>query len=164
MSLTLDAATQSATQRAITEPLFLVEMGFTSLIRFSTRETYSWDGFSWLAAGVELQRPKSDRPVIEVFNESTLFGQTVLTEGTAGRTLRIWLAYGKAAGGYTDPIMIFTGEMGRASIGEYINIQCKRHAPAKSPRFYVNPPTFNHAPKQGQRIETPNGTIVLERN
>jgi hypothetical protein len=148
-----------AIRESITRPLYLVKMGFNTPVRLSSRETQTWDGFTWLEAGIEVTI--SESPTLKIFNENTLFGQAVLSDGTAGRSVEIYQAYGLSSG-YTTPVLKFIGEMGQATIGEQVLIKCKRSAPNRTPRHSASPPTFMHLPKSGTRIETPKQTVVLE--
>lgn len=161
MTRSYDSAAIVAMAGPVTAPLYLIAMDFEPCVYFSTRETYSWDGRSWLAAGVELSRPGSINPSVSVFNEDTLFGQLVLTKGTAGRSVKIWQAE-RLSVGYSTPQMIFAGQMGPGSVGTNVVIQCRRGKPSRSPRHYIESPVFNHLPKSGTRIETPKGVFVLE--
>ena len=159
MARTLDANTTTAVGADITRPLFLVSMAFDSIVYYSSRDQRTWDSKTWLAASMKVTNPTSENPTITIFNESTTFGQTVLADGTAGRAISIWQAYGMTSG-YTDPMLIFTGEMGESQIGKNVVIKCKRNSTVLTPRLYVTEPTFNHLPKAGARIVTANNQII----
>lgn len=160
MARTLDANTTTAVGSDVTRPLFLVAMGFDTPVYYSTRDQVSWDSKTWIAASITVANPTSKTPTISIFNESTTFGQMVLGEGTSGKTVTIYQAYGMTSG-YTTPIPIFSGEMGESQIGRHVIIKCKRNASQLTPRLYVTPPTFNNTPKAGSRIETANNQIII---
>lgn len=91
MSRTLDAATLSAINSRTVSPVYLVEMGFTTPVRYSTKETINWGGYNWTAASMRVAMNKN--PSIAVFNEGTTFGDTVLTDGVSGREIKIYSAF-----------------------------------------------------------------------
>ena len=157
----LDGTQTTAVEDDITRPYYLVYLGFDTPVRLSTTVAIAWDGHTWTEAPVEVSL--SSQPSIKVFNESTLIGQVVLTEGTTGRAVKIYQGYGNDSA-HPNPVLVFDGELGSASIGSRVSIQCKQHPPLKTPRHYAIPPYFNHVPPAGTRFETPKQVIILERN
>ena len=158
MSRPLDGRTTTALAGDITRPLYLVEFGFTTPVRYSSRDTTTALTYTWTAASFDIIH--GDRPTVQVFNANTTFGDLVLSEGVAGKTIKIYQAI-EDGSGYTDPEQIFDGEMGEATITEVVSISCRMTPPLRSPRLYAVPPYFNHAPAPGTRIETPKGIIIL---
>lgn len=150
----LGANTQVAVDSTVTTPTYLVELGFDSVIRLSTRGEVNYDGELWLDASMDLSLGAS--PSLQVFNEQTQLGQIVLTEGTAGRSARVFQYYDDA-----EVILRFDGEMGESEIRERISIDMKHRPPNRTPRDYVNEPTFSHLPAPGTRIETLKQIVVL---
>lgn len=160
MARTLDAGTTTAVGQDITTPYFLVFMDFATPIYYSTRGTTSYDSNSYLAADLEISWGQRG-PTLSIFNENTTFGQVVLADGTSGRQVIVYQTYYTDPGN-TTPIEIFNGEMGEAEIGDRVVIKCRARAPHKTPRLFSVPPTFNHVPKAGTKIETRNEVIILE--
>lgn len=160
MTRGLDGTQTTAVSDTTTKPYFLVYMGFVTPVRMSTQATISWGGFNWVAADITVSM--SESPTLRIFNEVALFGQVVLTEGTAGRAVKIYQGYANDSA-HPNPLLVFDGEMGQASIADTVTIQCKRHKPYKTPRHYVVPPLCNHVPPDGTRFETPKQVIILER-
>lgn len=167
MSGRVDAATATAAAEDITAPILLVRMGFDVPARITTGATVNWSagGGTFSEASFEFQ--PGEEPVLSIFNENIALGVSVLTDGTAGRELKVWGAYrasgaGSSLAGYTEPVLIFSGEMGEAEIGDVVVIRGHRWGPLFSPRRYVAPPLFNHLPQAGTVIEMPNQKIVLE--
>jgi len=162
---TLDANTLAAVGADVTRPVYLVRLGFNVITRLTTGETVNWsaEGGTFTAASFEV----APGPEISIFNENKAFGVTVLTDGTAGREMRIWQAY-RASGatsslpGHTEPELLFVGLMGPAVIGAKVVITGKRIETQYTPRQYVAPPLFNHLPKAGTVIEMPGQKVVLE--
>lgn len=147
--------TQSAITQSITTPNVLVEMGFALPVRFSTVGTVTFGGETFLEAAVEVNW--GDDPTVSVFNEATQLAQIVLTEGTAGKRIRIWQYYA-----LDEAELLFDGQMGASRIGERVTIRCRRRGPNRTPRDYVDEPTFTHLLKRGTRFQTPTQTITIE--
>lgn len=152
---TLAAATTSASESAITQPVFLVEMGFNTPVLFSSKGNVTVGADTFVEASLKVKT--GDSATVEVFNESTQFGQIVLTEGTAGRSIRIWQFYDAS-----DVIEIFNGEMSEATIADSVQIRCKRRPPNRTPRDFISEPVFKHLPTPGTKINTPTQIITLE--
>lgn len=148
----LSSATQTAVAGPVTQPIYLVLLGFDTPVRLSSRGVVDYDSATWLEASFEL----SD-DTLRIFNESAQIGQIVLTEGTAGRSVKVYQFYDAA-----DVLLQFDGEMGEARIGEFVDITLKRRPPNRTPRDFVNEPVFSHLPAPGTRIVTPKQTIVIE--
>lgn len=157
----LDGTQTTAVGETFTQPYFLVYMGFDTPVRMSTQASISWAGDNYVAADMAVDMSSS--PTLRIFNETTLLGQVVLTEGTTGRTVKIYQGYTNDSA-HPNPTMVFDGEMGQSSIDAVVTIQCKRTAPRRTPRHYVVPPYFNHVPPHGTRFETPKQVIILERD
>lgn len=157
----IDATQLTAVADPITQPYYLVYMGFSTPVRMSSSITIAWNSFTWLAAGMNVRMGQA--PSLDIFNEDTLFGQLVLTDGTAGRPVIIYMGY-RNDSAHPNPLMVFNGEMGEAMIGERVSIRCKPHAPYSTPRHYAVPPFVNHIPPDGTRFETPKQVVILERD
>ena len=157
---TLSATNTTEVAKTITRPFFLVELGFDTTVRLSSRASVVWDGYTWTAASFEWTG--SD---LVVFNETGSFGQIVLAQGTAGRTLKVWKLYGDGpTWAVADGEILLDGEMGAALIDEQVTINAKARPPQRTPRLYILPPVFNHLPANGTVIKTPSGNYTLERS
>ena len=139
--------------KTITSPVFLVEMGFTSPVRYSSMSQITWNSLTWLAADIDVRM--SDSPQLSIFNESGTLGTTVLGEGTAGKTVKIYLYYN------THSTLIFSGVMGETVIGERVDISCRQRPPIMTPRFHAIPPHCNFVPKTGTRITVAKGSVIV---
>lgn len=168
MSRGLDTANAAAVAETVTTPHWFVRMEFATPLRLTTAPSINWtaQGGTFANADLEISDP-TGRPRLTIFNDLASFGVTVLTDGTAGRGVKIWQAY-KASGassslaGYAEPVLLFDGEMSEAEIGDFVTIDCEQWPARFTPRLYVNAPTFNHLPRRGDVIQMPNQKITLE--
>lgn len=158
MSRGLDTSQTAAASAVAVSPYYLVQLGFASVVYLSSRGDISWSSHSWLDADIDIKW--SDYPTVTIFNEGGSLGATVLSNGTGGRSIQIYAGFANDAG-HPDPVMIFDGEMGEATVGTNITIRCKRNPPITTPRFYTSPPTFNHVPRQGTVFETSKEVVRL---
>lgn len=161
----LNSDIEDAIVEEVVTPLFLVEFGFDTPVRLSDAESISWGALSFASADMNVRL--SEKPVIRVFNELISFGVTVLTDGTAGRSLKIWKTFKDSGASstlpaHTEPVLVFSGEMGSANIGDNVEIVGMRNDYKFAPSVYISPPVFNFTPKAGTVINMPNQKIILE--
>lgn len=68
-----------------------------------------------------------------------------------------------APSGYTEPQLIFDGEMTTLRVNRSVQIRCTPPgASMMIPRHTIDNPICNHLPRAGQRFETANGIVILE--
>lgn len=164
MSRPLSGATTTEVAKAITTCRFLVELGFSVPVRYSSREQVTWNSVVWSAASVRLGMG-GGAWTLDLFNDAYLIGQTVLTQGTSGRTARVYQLYGDGPTFAADDAEeLLSGEMGEATISATnVRIALKRSAPLRTPRIYLAPPLCNHLPPDGVVIRTASQTVELRR-
>lgn len=159
MSRTLSTKSQGEVTKQTTRPVWLVEIGFSTPLRLSSRETIAVSGGNtFTAAGIKVS-PSS----IELFNETFQYSATFLG-GTAGKAVKVWVVYGAGPFSTSDLDMFFDGQIGPCSVGERIICGLRPNPPVFTPRLMVAPPVFNHLPPDGAEIITPTGIYVLSRN
>lgn len=159
---TYSANTEALLDDDITRPLFIFEIGFSTAMRLSSRETVSWDGDSYVAAGI---RFSGDR--FRLFNEANTHSAAFLAQGTAGISCKVWQLYGEPPFAAADADLIFSGELGAASMpadAKYIEARLIEAPVLFAPRLYPVAPAFNHIPPDGTEFTTPNGVFVIERS
>jgi len=153
-------STDTALANAITRPYYLVSIGFsTPEYITSAGSNITYDSNTYVPASVEVSL--SAEPNLSIFNEGTTLGATVLADGVAGRTIRIYRGDLNDSN-HPNPVMVFEGEGGSAQIGEYVEIRCKPSTPGKTPAHYCAPPVMNHNTPPGTRFRTPKGVVILE--
>ncbi len=163
MTRPVSGATGTEIAKAVTTPILLLELGFSSTARYSSAGALTWLSQSWTSASFRLSMPASGDWAVEIFNDQYLVGATVLAQGTAGKTARVYQLYGAGPYADADGEQLFEGQMGEATITvDRVRIALKRRPPQRTPRLYVGPPVFNHLPPAGLVIRTGAGEVVLE--
>src|SRR5262245_3046708 len=145
MSRTLSTKNQAGVVLQATIPIFLVEFGFGSPLRFSSRQTVAVSGGNtFFAAGI---RVNLEQRRVELFNESLLYSTTFMS--TAGITAKVWKVYGVAPFATADLDMVFDGQIGPCDIGATISIGLRESPPVYAPRIMIAPPLCNNLPPDG---------------
>lgn len=155
---TFSANTESEITNTVTRPLFIFELDFSTPLRFSSRETLTWNANSYQAANVSF---KANR--LTFFNENFNYSSNFIAEKTAGIGCRIWQLYGEGPFAVADADLIFDGALGEASVGEYIDVSLVDNPVLFAPRLFPVEPTFNHIPPDGTEFTTPTGVYRIER-
>lgn len=153
----LSTTNSTGTASAITRPVYLVEIMLSTPVRVSSRETTTLRGNSFTAGSVRVDLGGSR---VAIFNDSLTASFLAATSGAA---VRVFVLHGEGPFTDADADVLLEGEIGGVAVDEWITINV-RQAPAKRlPRLYVGPPTFNHLPPDGLRINTLSGVYVLRR-
>lgn len=158
MSRTLATKTQPEVLLQATRPVFVIELGFGTPLRLSTRETLNISGTVYTAAGLKVN---PGRKSIELFNET--FQYTATFKTVAGVSVRVWQCYGAAPFVTADLDMVMHGEIGPVQIGTVISFDVRPIAPQYTPRQIVAPSTncFNYLHAATTPIATPTGTAPI---
>jgi hypothetical protein len=156
MSLILSIRMQEEVSRTITHPGFLLEIGFDSPLRISSRGLKTWDGKTWKP--MSFLDSKTTAAVIGTFEErgeSTMEGQVQINttnrefsiqcrvEKVVGREIRIWILDGDDPDpAFEDPLLVFDGLVRSAELGNYsyatLSVTTQRLDAMFSPREFYN--------------------------
>ena len=110
----LTYATTTAAAAPVTQPLYLIEIGFAPALRISTRGDVTWNALSWsggetIAVGsLDADGSRRQTGSIQIGNLDDYVGTLVLAQGVADRPVKIWKA-DVAALGVADPVLVFDG-------------------------------------------------------
>jgi hypothetical protein len=150
----------------LTEPTYLVELGFDPPLYFTNGKTETWNEHTWEEAplsisALSVEAAGSLSLTVTVLNHDLTFGALVLGQGTKDRTARVWLA--PTDPGVEPPIMMADGFMDGASIGSRVSINVigRTMYYGSSPRMLCGPPIFNHLPADGTVLTWGNVTYTL---
>lgn len=160
MAKTIPVAMQSEIVKETARPIFFIEIGFSTLLRLSSRGNQTIEGDDFAAATLDVNL-SSKR--FGIFNERLQFVQFV-QEKAPGRSVKIWQGYGEGPFVYSDLILQHSGVIGPGQIGTLISFSLQRGAPRKTPHLTIGPPVLNHIPPDGTIVETSNGTIKISGN
>ena len=168
----LTDATTTAADAPVTQPLYLIEIGFAPALRLSTRGDVTWNALSWsggeaIAVG-SLDADGSGRQsgAIQVGNLDDYVGTLVLAQGVADRPVKIWKADG-AALAVADPVLVFDGVVERADVDASrvsLTLAGAGTRSAFAPRRVIGPAAgFNFLMPAGSKIKIGATTYTLER-
>lgn len=155
----LSSVNRAGIASTLTRPVYLVEFGFSTPLRLSSRETISYAGNTYTSATVSVD---ISGPSIRLLNASLAYTSTFKV-GADGVTCLIWVVYGESPFARGDADLVFSGEVGAVGIGEQISIRLRDAPPKQVPRLQVAPPAFNNLPPDGLEIRTSAGLFRLER-
>lgn len=168
---TLGGATTTEVGAAVTRPGYLIEIAFSTTVRFSSRGTISWSGQTWTAydcnvrgLGVDSSEVQTEG-ALDIGNADLVMSTLILSEGVSGRAVRVWKFYGDASA-LADPVLLFDGMADEATISDngrvLITLQQAGGRTLYCPRTYITPDAgFHWLPPQGQKITWNGETITL---
>lgn len=170
MSRTLTTEQQSAVTTTVTTPGYLVELGYSTTLRLSSRGDQSWDGNTWMGgrmgkiSGLVATGGGDQLGRIELVNSDLAYSALVLNEGATDIRCRVWVFYGDNP---ADASLLLDGVTDGADIAPdkvRLNVVGESMRTASFPRRVIGPSTgFNHLRPSGTRITWGGQTYVLER-
>jgi len=170
MARTLPANTDTATQAAITTPIYLVRINLsTGDVRHSSRGDVTYNGYSWSGTGIRVENLTPTKGggmsgAISIPNTDLAWSAIVLNNDIRGRDIDISMVYSETPS-VGDAVMVFSGVMDSVPVIDtrvVINIVSEGIGTAFSPRLFCAPPLCNHMPAAGTIIEWSGERYVLE--
>ena len=156
----LSPTTTTNASALVTRPVFLVEIDLATTVRYSSRETMTYNGFTWTKAPLQVDLSSG---TVSLFNTDGGLTST-FTAGASGAPVYVWMLYGDGTFADGSAEMVLFGEVGAISVSNVIALRVRPTAQRMVPRLYVTPPTFNWLPPSGFEIRTANGVYVLEQS
>lgn len=160
MPRTVHATITTAIGRPVTEPGYLVHLGFPTAIRHSTRDTLSWNSYTWTGGrGTSVTRVSASAATIELQNADLSASSLVLNNALADIPCTIYQLYeGEAT-------LVFTGFLDSATVGNRVTLNAKAFATARRvPNKYITHPTFNWLIAPGTKLTWANTHVTLPVN
>jgi len=109
MGRNLSVGMQSAIAGKITRPAYLIEMAFSTLLRYSTGTLSSWNGNVWIPVKADIALGMGgDRAGISIWDYDATLRTLLLLEGVTDREVKVW-QYDDNAVGPLDPALVFSG-------------------------------------------------------
>lgn len=174
MTRTVTAALTTEIGKSVVSPGYLIEIGFASPLRLSTRATIAWSGNTWTTWDARVQGLSTEGSgstsggSLTLWNGDYTISALVLGEGVANRSVKCWKFYGDSALTTSDPVQIFVGVVDDAEIDPTrgtVTLQLVQTNAAAlfAPRFYVTPENgFNYLPAPGTVIDWDGERYVLD--
>lgn len=114
MTRSVSSPTSTAAAGPVTQPGYLVQIGFTSYTyRFSSRDDITWNSLSWVSNNLQVgalsEAPNGGAALsVVIGNADRAFGAACLIEAPQEKPVSVWAFYeGAIATG--DPVLIFSG-------------------------------------------------------
>lgn len=169
---TLTDATTNAADAAVTQPLYLIEIGFTPPLRLSTRGDVTWNALAWsggekiVVGSLDADGSGRQSGTIQIGNLDDYVGTLVLAQGVADRPVRVWKADGTALD-VADPALVFDGVIQGADVDTSrvsLSLAGSGTRSAFAPRRVIGAASgFNFLLPAGTKIKIGATTYTLER-
>jgi hypothetical protein len=122
MTRAVSAPTAAAASQTITQPGYLLQVGFSFVGRYSSRGDVNWNGLDWLAANLQVgelqEQPNGSTTLtVQVGNTDRAFGALCLNEPPQEKPVSVWAFY-EGAIALGDPVQIFGGVIEDCDISE----------------------------------------------
>lgn len=170
---TITAAMLAASGLTVTSPGFLIQIGYSAVLRLSTLGDVSWAGSAWSAADIRVDGLGQDGSAtstgsLTLGNADGGYGALVLNEGASDVPVTVWAAYaGCTATG--DPVQRFAGVVDSATFdveGMTVTLPLASLGSRTlySPRVFIGKGSgFNFLQPAGKKIPFGGEVFVLER-
>ncbi len=158
MPRTLSGTISTAIALPVTEPGYLVYLGFDTPIRHSTRATLTWGGYTWTGAlGTRVVSVSESDATIELANSDMSASAIVLNVTLADKACAIYKLYNG------DAVLLFQGFIDACpSIGDRVRLTAKALATArKVPNKYIAYPLFKWLTPPGTAVKWGNQAVTL---
>lgn len=110
----LSARTGAEAARKASRPFHVLQLGYPTPIRLSSRETVDWNGATWTGGGVVIGdlvqlNGGGQKASFMVANADNSMSALILATGIAGVAVDIWMLYGAAPFAAEDGVHLFSG-------------------------------------------------------
>jgi hypothetical protein len=139
----LSSALAAALAAPVQRPALLVEIAFSGMVRWTSADTLTWNGYTWSPRNIRLDGlqtgPLQVSGTLVIGNADDEIGTLVLSQGVQDRAVRIW-AYDAAATSAGDVVWLADAVAagGQVSASE-VRIPLRHKADLLySPQTYIN--------------------------
>lgn len=142
----------------VTEPGYLVYLGFDTPLRHSTRETLTWDSETWTGAlGTRVASVNEQSATVELRNTDLSASAIVLNTTLADKACQIYQLYDG------DAVLLFDGFIDACpEIGNRVVLTATALASARRvPNKYIAYPVFRWLTPPGTQIKWGAQTVTL---
>ena len=169
----LTSATQVATSAIVTQPIYLVEIAFSPVIRLSTLGDVEWNGQMWsggqaiVVSGLSSDGRGGLSASLQVGNSDGAIGAIALGQGIADRSVKIWAGDAAALSAPEDMELVFVGAVRSADVDENrasFRLEAQGTRTMRVPRRVIGPESgFNYLIPAGSKMTIGTTTYTLER-
>ena len=164
MARTLSTNNTTEISNTVLREHFIVKFDFSTPIYVATRGNITFDSQAYTGAIMDVKIDLDGRGgSINIYDANFSIVDDLLSEGSAGIGVQVWMLYGDASWTASDDDEIFNGELGRWAMNDaQITLQLVEPEEVYMPNIRINQANgFNHLPIPGTRFNTPNGVVVL---
>ena len=164
---TLSATITSAVAQDVTQPIYLLRMGFSSELTVATwGADINWNGETWSASGIAVKRLGIKSGSIEFpLADDGPWLSLLLNEGARERAITIYEYHTdlSASPQVSDAVAVFTGIMDGVRITDRAIVEVLESTTAKRfPHTSIDRPVYNYLPVSGSRITWGTDYLVVE--
>lgn len=166
---TLSSELLAELELTVTRPGYLIKLGYSVPLYFSTLGTISWNGNTWNSSSISISGLSqsgngNSTANININNSDNVLGAIVLNEGAADIPVTVYAVYaGATASG--DPFMVFKGVLDGAEIttsAVSMKLVSQANKTLYSPRVYISNITgFSQLQPAGTIIQTSTEKFIL---
>lgn len=168
----LTTPTTDAAAALVTQPGYLVEIGFSTPLRLSSRGTVAvlgntWAGWDVQVGGIALDATRpAPSGTLTLGDHDQSISALVLGQGVAGKEVRVWRYFAEAVDDL-DPVLVFHGVAGGSSGGAQHEVQialvAREATVLFSPRRTLTPEVgFSHLTPAGKTVTFNGERYVLQ--
>lgn len=158
MPRSLSGTISTAIALPVTEPGYLVYLGFDTPLRHSTRATLPWGGYMWTGGlGTRVAEVNEQAATIELRNSDLSASAIVLNTVLADKPCAIYKLYNG------DATLLFQGFIDACpDIGDRVVLTAKALASARRvPNKYIAYPVFNWLTPPGTQVKWGTQAVTL---
>lgn len=142
---TLSSALISQLGLTITQPGYLIELGYSAVLRLSTLGDISWGAQVWSAfdarvSGLAQDGKGASSGTLTLGNADGALGALALNDGASDIAANIWAVYAGATAS-ADPVQVFAGVIDGCSIDAdkvSFTLCAQGNRTLESPRFFIS--------------------------
>lgn len=174
MSRTLSTATNSAVQATVTRPGYLVMISAAPVLRLSSRNDQSWNGYTWTGGRIKRVGDLSSGEAgeqqgrLDLVDTDDAITALLLNANLADTEVVIWEFYNDNPAP-EDPVEFFRGVIDDCEINEKngtatVRLVSESSSVAETPRRFINAASgFHHLSPEGKQITWGGQVYTLER-
>lgn len=165
---TVSTKTNTALGQPVTQPVVLVELHFSTILRYSSRQQLTWDNKTWgkgRLSGFALSEKESGGidGTVNIVNNDGVITSFVFNEGASGREVNIWYLYGDSPYVLDDALQVFSGIIDGVDIGDLAQINIISDGLIQwTPRIAFSQDRFSHMQPKGSQVTWGNEKFILE--